>query len=134
MLVDGIWPPSLVPLFLKDGGHFPTYVDADEKKRASFRDRKLPKSPPYAKRWRRASSIINAATGAANEIFSERKRSLKRINQQRSVSTTSFSESSISAAISGTALLHIDSPKIPNPPSKKFFVRFNVGFIFIKFF
>ncbi|KAK6056052.1 hypothetical protein COOONC_06444 [Cooperia oncophora] len=29
MIVEGIWPPELVPLFLKDG-HFPLFVDSDE--------------------------------------------------------------------------------------------------------
>ncbi|PIO67571.1 hypothetical protein TELCIR_10671, partial [Teladorsagia circumcincta] len=29
MIVEGIWPPELVPLFLKDG-HFPMFVDSDE--------------------------------------------------------------------------------------------------------
>jgi hypothetical protein len=31
MFMEGIWPPELVPLFLRDG-RFPEYVDADEKK------------------------------------------------------------------------------------------------------
>jgi len=30
--MEGIWPPELVPLFLK-AGSFPTYVDADERER-----------------------------------------------------------------------------------------------------
>ncbi|CAJ0567248.1 unnamed protein product, partial [Mesorhabditis spiculigera] len=29
MIVEGIWPPALVPLFIKEG-HFPTFVDENE--------------------------------------------------------------------------------------------------------
>ncbi|KAI6233705.1 Ion channel [Aphelenchoides fujianensis] len=29
--LEGIWPPSLVPLFLRDGAGFPEFVDADER-------------------------------------------------------------------------------------------------------
>ncbi|KAI1721863.1 ion channel domain-containing protein [Ditylenchus destructor] len=31
MIMDGIWPPELVPLFIKEG-HFPDFVDAEEKR------------------------------------------------------------------------------------------------------
>uniref|UniRef100_A0A914HHD0 Potassium channel domain-containing protein n=1 Tax=Globodera rostochiensis TaxID=31243 RepID=A0A914HHD0_GLORO len=34
MIMDGIWPPELVPLFLKDGT-FPEWVDADERRKWS---------------------------------------------------------------------------------------------------
>ena len=34
MIMDGIWPPELVPLFLKDG-QFPEWVDADERRKWS---------------------------------------------------------------------------------------------------
>ncbi|KAL3109205.1 hypothetical protein niasHT_016111 [Heterodera trifolii] len=34
MIMDGIWPPELVPLFIKDGA-FPDWVDADERRKWS---------------------------------------------------------------------------------------------------
>lgn len=51
MLMDGIWPPELVPLFLKDG-NFPEYVDAEEKK-ASFRTRSITSS--FRRKFQRKS-------------------------------------------------------------------------------
>lgn len=126
MLVEGIWPPSLVPLFLKDGGHLPSFVDAEEKRELSFQNRKL-HSPQNIKRCRRASSIINAATDAVSGVFSER-RCIRKSKQFRSVSTTSFSESSLNPAFSASILLPTDEYPQQQNPTKKFSVRFNVCF------
>uniref|UniRef100_A0A915DHX4 Potassium channel domain-containing protein n=1 Tax=Ditylenchus dipsaci TaxID=166011 RepID=A0A915DHX4_9BILA len=46
MIMDGIWPPELVPLFLKDG-HFPDFVDAEDKR----------------------GSVISASAGKKNSIL-----------------------------------------------------------------
>uniref|UniRef100_A0A1I8BU00 Ion_trans_2 domain-containing protein n=1 Tax=Meloidogyne hapla TaxID=6305 RepID=A0A1I8BU00_MELHA len=35
MIMDGIWPPELVPLFLRDG-QFPEWVDADERNKRKW--------------------------------------------------------------------------------------------------
>lgn len=55
MLMDGIWPPELVPLFLKDG-NFPEYVDAEEKK-PSFRTRSITSS--FRRKFQRSKSVAS---------------------------------------------------------------------------
>lgn len=40
IFLEGIWPPSLVPLFMKSGS-FPQYVDEDDKRSNSVRKKSL---------------------------------------------------------------------------------------------
>uniref|UniRef100_A0A7E4WAR5 Ion_trans_2 domain-containing protein n=1 Tax=Panagrellus redivivus TaxID=6233 RepID=A0A7E4WAR5_PANRE len=48
MIVEGIWPPELVPLFVKDG-HFPEFVDDDEASMISENSPRIKELSPTGK-------------------------------------------------------------------------------------
>lgn len=104
MIVDGIWPPALLPLFLKDGT-FPDYVDAET---ILIRPPKSPQLQTH-RRWRRASSVFNVTGGLSR--LTKRKMSTR----QRSISTTSFSIASGDCSVPTTPrkrLLYSSGQKI----------------------
>ena len=114
MIMDGIWPPELVPLFLKDGGIFPPFVDADDSK-TSVMGGGAGLSPwDLRSRFRKWSNQMGSFRRRASSLRSG-------VGVRRSVSAVSSSS------------MHTAPPeKAPPPPPMreghhKLSVRFEVG-------
>nr|CAD2166384.1 unnamed protein product [Meloidogyne enterolobii] len=125
MIMDGIWPPELVPLFLRDG-QFPEWVDADERNKRKWSAISLLQ---IQKRLRSSLRGGGGGGGGGSYRSSMGQRSQSEISNRKSSVINRGSARSTLRTINSSS--HHPPDTTPPLPPERLSVRFEV--IFKKF-
>nr|CAD2165682.1 unnamed protein product [Meloidogyne enterolobii] len=122
MIMDGIWPPELVPLFLRDG-QFPEWVDADERNKRKWSAISLLQ---IQKRLRSSLRGGGGGGGGGSYRSSTGQRSQSEMSNRKSSAINRGSARSTLRTINSSS--HQPPDTTPPLPPERLSVRFEVIF------